>query len=87
MLSLIGAGASLAVSPNRAGLFGAMSARELIAVQIAEDFQRVANMVLQRNMNRQPTIVIEAGTPFTIYLLDDLSFEEPYTYTEAWYGE
>jgi len=87
MLSLIGAGASLAVSPNRAGLFGAMSARELIAVQIAEDFQRVANMVLQRNMNRQPTIVIEAGTPFTIYLLDDLSFEEPYIYTEAWYGE
>lgn len=87
MLSLIGAGASLAVSPNRSGLFGAMSARELIAVQIAEDFQRVANMVLQRNMNRQPTIEIEAGTPFIIYLLDDLSFEEPYTYTEAWYGE
>lgn len=84
MLSLIGAGASVAVAPERSGLFGSTSARELIAGQIAQDFQRVANTVFRRNLNRQPTIEIPAGTQFNIFILDDIAFKEPYTYRESW---
>lgn len=86
MLSLIGAGASVAIAPGGGGsVFAGLSPRQTIAMQVAQDFQRVANMVMQRNMNRQPTIEIEAGTPFTIFVLDDIFFEEPFTYTELYY--
>lgn len=86
MLSLIGAGASIAISPDGGGsLFTGMSPRQTIAMQVAQDFQRVANTVMQRNLNRQPTIEIEAGSPFTIFVLDDIFFEEPFSYTELYY--
>ena len=82
MLSLIGASASFAISGGGGGGyvggFGGMTARETIALQVARDFQRVANQLLQRNMNRQPTIEIEAGTPFTVFVLDDIFFAEPF---------
>lgn len=85
MLSLIGAGASVAISPGGGGsVFAGLSPRQTIAMQVAQDFQRVANMVMQRNMNRQPTIEIEAGTPFTVFVLDDIFFEEPYNYTDIY---
>jgi type IV secretory pathway VirB10-like protein len=58
-----------------------MTARETIALQVARDFQRVANQLLQRNMNRQPTIEIEAGTRFTVFVLDDIFFAEPFELT------
>ncbi|MCC5942422.1 MAG: TrbI/VirB10 family protein [Balneolaceae bacterium] len=85
MLSLIGASASFAISGGGGGGFvggfGGLTARETIAMQVARDFQRVANQLLQRNMNRQPTIEIEAGTPFTIFVLDDIFFAEPFELT------
>ncbi len=85
MLSLIGASASFAISGSGGGGyvggFGGLTARETIALQVARDFQRVANQLLQRNMNRQPTIEIEAGTPFTVFVLDDIFFAEPYELT------
>jgi type IV secretory pathway VirB10-like protein len=84
MLSLIGASASFAISGGGGGYvggFGGMTARETIALQVARDFQRVANQLLQRNMNRQPTIEIEAGTRFTVFVLDDIFFAEPFELT------
>ena len=82
MLSLIGASASFAISGGGGGGFvggfGGLTARETIALQVARDFQRVANQLLQRNLNRQPTIQIEAGTPFTVFVLDDIFFAGPF---------
>lgn len=78
MLSLIGAGVNSA-SPQDFSFSRQQSVSEAAAEQIAQDFNRVSNQVLQRNLMMAPEITIPYGEKFTIFLAGDISFAEPYT--------
>jgi len=79
-LSLIGA-ATNASMPQQGGFYQQRDAATMAGQQIAQEFNRVSNQVLRRNLNMAPTINIPGGTPFNIFLAGDISFQEPYEYT------
>src|SRR5699024_4104113 len=79
-LSLIGA-ATNASMPQQGGFYQQRDAATMAGQQIAQEFNRVSNLVLRRNLNMAPTINIPDGTAFNIFLAGDISFQEPYEYT------
>jgi type IV secretory pathway VirB10-like protein len=78
-LSLIGA-ATNASLPQQGGFHQQRDAATMAGQQIAQEFNRVSNEVLRRNLNMAPTINIPSATPFNIFLAGDISFQEPYDY-------
>lgn len=79
-LSLIGA-ATNASMPQQSGFYQQRDAATMASQQIAQEFNRVSNEVLRRNLNMAPTINIPGATPFYIFLAGDISFQEPYEYS------
>src|SRR5699024_2302159 len=85
LLSLMGAGSAVATHPGRqsGSRFGrSRGFGQIAAQQIATNFNRVANQFLRQGMDRPPTIHIDQGTQFNVYLAGDISFPEPYSHHE-----
>jgi type IV secretory pathway VirB10-like protein len=83
MLSIIGAATAVTTQPRRGGsIFSRnQSLSQIAARRVANQFNNIANKVLQRNLNRPPTIHIDQGTRFNIFLAGDISFKSPYKYS------
>src|SRR5699024_1264858 len=77
LISLIGAGTAVATQgqQNSNPFNQTQGVGEQAAQQIATEFNRVANQVLQRNLSLSPTIEIDAGTEFNIFLAGDISLK------------
>ncbi|SHG54834.1 Type IV secretory pathway, VirB10 components [Fodinibius roseus] len=82
LISLIGAGTAVATQGQQSSnpFNQTQGVGEQAAQQIATEFNRVANQVLQRNLSMSPTIEIDAGTEFNIFLAGDISLQQPYEY-------
>jgi type IV secretory pathway VirB10-like protein len=83
MLSIIGAATAVTTRPSGGGsIFRSnQSLSQIAARRVANQFNNIANKVLQRNLNRPPTIHIDQGTRFNIFLAGDISFKSPYKYS------
>jgi len=86
MVSLVGAGARIATAEPQAGLVVAPSAKTIIGQGAAQQTAEVATSMLERNVNIQPTIKLEEGHPFHIYLQNDVAFARPYRPTDGFMG-
>lgn len=86
MVSLVGAGARIATAEPQAGIVVAPSAKTIIGQGAAQQTAEVATSMLERNVNIQPTIKLEEGHPFHIYLQNDVAFARPYRPTDGFMG-
>ena len=86
MVSLVGAGARIATAEPQAGLVVAPSAKTIIGQGAAQQTAEVATSMLERTVNNQPTIKLEEGHPFHIYLQNDVAFARPYRPTDGFMG-
>jgi type IV secretory pathway VirB10-like protein len=86
MVSVVGAGARIATAEPQAGLVVAPSAKTIIGQGAAQQTAEVATSMLERNVNIQPTIKLEEGHPFHIYLQNDVAFARPYRPTDGFMG-
>ncbi|PQJ26812.1 hypothetical protein BSZ35_17920 [Salinibacter sp. 10B] len=86
MVSLVGAGARIATAEPQAGIVVAPSAKTIIGQGAAQQTAEVATSMLERNVNIQPTIKLEEGHPFHIYLQNDVAFAGPYRPTDGYMG-
>jgi type IV secretory pathway VirB10-like protein len=86
MVSLVGAGARIATAEPQAGLVVAPSAKTIIGQGAAQQTAEVATSMLERNVNIRPTIKLEEGHPFHIYLQNDVAFARPYRPTDGFMG-
>lgn len=77
LLSLITAGIQLS-QPQESAAFGqGASARQVGAAAVGQELGSLATEILRRNLRIAPTIRLERGTPFHVFLNSDLVFEEP----------
>jgi len=86
MVSIVGAGARIATAEPQAGIVVAPSAKTIIGQGAAQQTAEVATSMLERNVNIQPTIKLEEGHPFHIYLQNDVAFARPYRPTDGFMG-
>ena len=86
MVSLVGAGARIATAEPQAGLVVAPSAKTIVGQGAAEQTAEVATSMLERNVHIRPTIKLEEGHPFHIYLQNDVAFAQPYRPTDGFMG-
>ena len=86
MVSLVGAGARIATAEPQAGLVVAPSAKTIIGQGAAQQTAEVATSMLERNVNIRPTIKLEEGHPFHIYLQNDVAFARPYRPSDGFMG-
>ena len=77
LLSIIGAGAQLS-QPQQANLLVPSSAGQVAAGALGQELSRISMETIRRNMDVRPTLEVEAGTPFYIFLERDLVLDEPY---------
>ena len=52
--------------------------REIMAGALGQQLGQTSSEILRRELNRPPTIEVEAGTRFTVHVTRDISFERPY---------
>jgi len=86
MVSLVGAGARIATAEPQAGIVVAPSAKTIIGQGAAQQTAEVATSMLERNVNIRPTIKLEEGHPFHIYLQNDVAFARPYRPSDGFMG-
>jgi len=55
-----------------------MTTGDIIAEQLASQWNQVGQKILRRNLNVQPTLTIRPGYRFNIVVEKDLVFEAPY---------
>ncbi|MEW5250896.1 TrbI/VirB10 family protein [Microbulbifer sp. 2201CG32-9] len=82
LLSLISAGYQIALGENdnnSGNTDNGLSAKEQIAVQMAQQMNQVGSELIRRNMRIQPTIVIRPGYKFIVMVNKDISFHGPYS--------
>ena len=81
-IAVLGAGVQLASqSGDDEGGFGSSNTpdpQEVIATQIALEISRVATDLLERNLDRQPTITVRPGFRFSVFVNRDLALPQPY---------
>ncbi len=77
LLSIIGAGAQLS-QPQQANVLVPSSAGQIAAGALGQELSRISVETIRRNMDVRPTLEVEAGTPFYIFLERDLVLDEPY---------
>lgn len=77
LLSIIGAGAQLS-QPQQANVLVPSSAGQVAAGALGQELSRISMETIRRNMDVRPTLEVEAGTPFYIFLERDLVLDEPY---------
>lgn len=77
LLSILGAGAQLS-QPQESAVFGqAASARQTAAAALGRELSTVSVEMLRRNLDTRPTIRLEPGTPFAVFLTADLEIPAP----------
>jgi type IV secretory pathway VirB10-like protein len=86
MVSLVGAGARIATAEPQAGFVVAPNAKTIIGQGAAQQTAEVATSMLERNVNIRPTIKLEEGHPFHIYLQNDVAFAQPYRPSDGFMG-
>lgn len=77
LLSIIGAAAQLS-QPQQSSTFSPPSPGQIAAGEIGRQLSQISLETIRRNMDIHPTLKIEAGTPFYIFLARDLVLEDPY---------
>lgn len=77
LLSIIGAGAQLS-QPQQSNLLAAASPGQVAAGALGQQLSQVSMETIRRNMDVRPTLEVEAGTPFYIFLERDLVLDGPY---------
>jgi type IV secretion system protein TrbI len=71
--------AGLQISQNRnASVLQYPSTSQEIGAAVGQQTTQVGQQLTQRNMNIQPTLIIEAGKPFLIHVNKDMVFSGPY---------
>lgn len=80
MVSLVGAGTRIATYDDQAavGFIARPDPKAVIGRSAAEQTSEVATAMLERNINIPPTIELEEGYPFHLYLRNDIAFPGPY---------
>lgn len=80
MLSLISAGYQQSLpDENNNNLNNTTTAREQIAISMAENFNEVGSELIRKNLNIQPTIEIRPGYKFNVMINKDIVFGSSYT--------
>lgn len=77
LISVIGAGADLARG-DRTLLLEQRDAQELMASNIADEWERVATEYLRKNIDLEPTIILRNGLRFGVSLTQDVVLPGPY---------
>lgn len=72
--------AGLAVSQNRSNnsVLQYPSTGEVIGASVGQSASQLGQELTQRNLNRQPTLVIRPGQKFLVYVKKDIVFPSPY---------
>ncbi|MBK2341727.1 hypothetical protein IBE33_09410 [Francisella philomiragia] len=82
MMSIFGAGVQYA-SGLTAGGGGNIDGIQLIAASIGQQIGQTGIQLIQKTLNIQPTITIQAGERFKVLLSGDVVFKGPYKYEPA----
>lgn len=82
MMSIFGAGVQYA-SGLTAGGGGNIDGIQLIAASIGQQIGQTGIQLIQKTLNIQPTITIQAGERFKVLLSGDVVFKAPYKYPQA----
>lgn len=78
LLSLVGAGVGIATYDAGAGYLDRPSPRSVVGGSVASEVGDASREMLRRGMNVRPTVTLEAGQPFNVFVNEDLAFDEPY---------
>lgn len=78
LLSAIGAGAQLS-QPQQTSPFGAPSVGQVAAGSLGQELSNVAMETVHRGMDIPPTITLDQGMPFNVFVNADIVFDMPYT--------
>ncbi len=80
MLSLISAGYQQSLPEETSSdVYQSTSAREQVAISMAENFNEVGSELIRRNLNIQPTLEIRPGYKFNVMINKDMVFKGRYT--------
>jgi type IV secretion system protein VirB10 len=77
LLSAIGAGAQLS-QPRQGSILAAPTTGQVAAGAVGQELSNVALEVLRRGMEQPPTITVQQGEMFNVFLNGDLVFDGPY---------
>jgi type IV secretion system protein VirB10 len=77
LLSAIGAGAQLS-QPRQGSILAAPTTGQVAAGAVGQELSNVALEVLRRGMEQPPTITVQQGQTFNVFLNGDLVFDGPY---------
>jgi len=77
IVSLLGAGAEMASGPP-SPYWSGPTAREAISQNAATAVAEAMSRVIQREVDRAPTITIRPGTRFLLFVRQDMMFSEPW---------
>jgi len=80
LLSAIGAGAQLS-QPRQASILAAPTTGQVAAGAVGQEMSNVALEVLRRGIEQPPTITVQQGQTFNVFLNGDLVFDGPYAET------
>ena len=80
LLSAIGAGAQLS-QPRQGSILAAPTTGQVAAGAVGQELSNVALEVLRRGMEQPPTITVQQGQTFNVFLNGDLVFDGPYIAT------
>lgn len=72
LLSVIGAGVQLSQPQQSAIGLTAPSARQIAAGAVGDELSQVATEIIRKNLDIPPTVTLEPGTPFNVFLNADL---------------
>jgi type IV secretion system protein VirB10 len=80
-IAVLGAGVQLAAQGASGGSFGdddAPSPSDIVAAQVALEVSRVATGILERHLDRAPTITVRPGFRFNVFVNRDVALPSPY---------
>lgn len=82
LMSVLGAGAQLSQPQVSSNNNGQLSVGQIIAQSMGTNIANTGNMILQKNINVQPTLEIRPGYEFNITVTKDMVFPEAYESTD-----
>jgi type IV secretion system protein VirB10 len=66
-------------TPQQVSIITEPTAGQIVAQTVGHNVSDVGNRIVQRELNRPPTIHIKRGYPFNVVVDRDISFDAPYT--------
>ena len=76
--SAFAAGIQVSQNRNNAGAYGYPSAGEMVGAAVGQQMSEFGRKITERNLNRPPTIQVNAGTRFNVRVDRDIVFTEPF---------